>query len=88
MTTMTKYRHVPHFRDANKLVDQVWKDNEAVKRAMLNCMICCICAFGDRYGIREFVVISPGTNCEAIISESKCNLLLSSISISLANSGW
>uniref|UniRef100_A0A671VIU6 Rab3 GTPase-activating protein catalytic subunit n=1 Tax=Sparus aurata TaxID=8175 RepID=A0A671VIU6_SPAAU len=60
---------------------------EAVKRAMLNCMICCICAFGDRYGIREFVVISPGTNCEAIISESKCNLLLSSISISLANSG-
>lgn len=39
------------------------------------------------YGIREFVVITPGTNCEAIISESKCNLLLSSISISLANSG-
>ncbi|XP_063337894.1 rab3 GTPase-activating protein catalytic subunit isoform X1 [Pelmatolapia mariae] len=39
------------------------------------------------FGIREFVVISPGTNCEAIISESKCNLLLSSISISLANSG-
>ncbi|XP_026033287.1 rab3 GTPase-activating protein catalytic subunit-like [Astatotilapia calliptera] len=40
------------------------------------------------FGIREFVVISPGTNCEAVISESKCNLLLSSISISLANSGW
>uniref|UniRef100_A0A671VNB0 Rab3 GTPase-activating protein catalytic subunit n=1 Tax=Sparus aurata TaxID=8175 RepID=A0A671VNB0_SPAAU len=67
--------------------DMLEEDNEAVKRAMLNCMICCICAFGDRYGIREFVVISPGTNCEAIISESKCNLLLSSISISLANSG-
>ncbi|KAG7280169.1 hypothetical protein CRUP_037753, partial [Coryphaenoides rupestris] len=39
------------------------------------------------YGIREFLVISPGANCEAIISESKCNLLLSSVSISLANSG-
>ncbi|XP_028991028.1 rab3 GTPase-activating protein catalytic subunit isoform X2 [Betta splendens] len=39
------------------------------------------------YGVREFVVITPGANCEAIISESKCNLLLSSISISLANSG-
>ncbi|KAK2910702.1 hypothetical protein Q8A73_008417 [Channa argus] len=39
------------------------------------------------YGLREFLVITPGTNCEAIISESKCNLLLSSISISLANSG-
>ncbi|XP_046902432.1 rab3 GTPase-activating protein catalytic subunit isoform X1 [Hypomesus transpacificus] len=39
------------------------------------------------YGMREFVVISPGANCEAIISESKCNLLFSSISISLANTG-
>ncbi|XP_034042016.1 rab3 GTPase-activating protein catalytic subunit [Thalassophryne amazonica] len=39
------------------------------------------------YGMREFLVITPGTSCEAIISESKCNLLLSSISISLANSG-
>lgn len=41
-----------------------------------------------RYGIREFLVVTPGANCEAIISESKCNLLLSSISICLANSGW
>ncbi|XP_074519862.1 rab3 GTPase-activating protein catalytic subunit isoform X2 [Halichoeres trimaculatus] len=39
------------------------------------------------YGIQEFVIISPGANCEAIISESKCNLLLSSVSIALANSG-
>ncbi|XP_056889603.1 rab3 GTPase-activating protein catalytic subunit isoform X2 [Takifugu flavidus] len=39
------------------------------------------------YGVQEFVVISPGSNCEAIISESKCNLLLSSISIALSNSG-
>ncbi|KAJ8351603.1 hypothetical protein SKAU_G00230790 [Synaphobranchus kaupii] len=39
------------------------------------------------YGVREFVVISPGANCEAVISESKCNLLLSSVSISLANTG-
>lgn len=42
----------------------------------------------DRYGIQEFVVIAPGSNCEAIISESKCKLLLSSISIALSNSGW
>ncbi|XP_052004436.1 rab3 GTPase-activating protein catalytic subunit isoform X2 [Xyrauchen texanus] len=39
------------------------------------------------YGVREFLVISPGANCEAIISESKCNLLLSSVSIALANTG-
>ncbi|KAM6897052.1 rab3 GTPase-activating protein catalytic subunit [Xenentodon cancila] len=39
------------------------------------------------FGLREFVVITPGANCEAIISESKCNLLLSSISVSLANTG-
>ncbi|KAK6315385.1 hypothetical protein J4Q44_G00149140 [Coregonus suidteri] len=40
------------------------------------------------YGMCEFVVISPGTSCEAVISESKCNLLLSSVSISMANTGW
>ncbi|KAF7709908.1 rab3 GTPase-activating protein catalytic subunit isoform X2 [Silurus meridionalis] len=39
------------------------------------------------YGVREFVVISPGANCEAIVSESKCNLLLSSVSIALGNTG-
>lgn len=44
--------------------------------------------FCRRFGVREFVVISPGTNCEAIVSESKCNLLLSSVSIALANTGW
>ena len=48
----------------------------------------CVCVCAGRYGMREFVVISPGANCEAIISESKCNLLFSSISISLANTGW
>ncbi|MGH0148992.1 UNVERIFIED_CONTAM: hypothetical protein FKN15_021176 [Acipenser sinensis] len=39
------------------------------------------------YGVREFVVISPGANNDAIISESKCNLLLSSVSIALGNTG-
>ncbi|XP_043086418.1 LOW QUALITY PROTEIN: rab3 GTPase-activating protein catalytic subunit-like [Puntigrus tetrazona] len=39
------------------------------------------------FGVREFVVISPGANCEAVVSESKCNLLLSSVSIALANTG-
>ncbi|XP_041431611.1 rab3 GTPase-activating protein catalytic subunit isoform X1 [Xenopus laevis] len=38
------------------------------------------------YGLREFVVISPGAN-DAVISESKCNLLLSSVSIALGNTG-
>ncbi|XP_042611116.1 rab3 GTPase-activating protein catalytic subunit isoform X2 [Cyprinus carpio] len=39
------------------------------------------------FGVREFLVISPGANCEAVVSESKCNLLLSSVSIALANTG-
>nr|XP_015213851.1 PREDICTED: rab3 GTPase-activating protein catalytic subunit isoform X3 [Lepisosteus oculatus] len=39
------------------------------------------------YGLREFVVISPGANSDAVISESKCSLLLSSIAISLGNTG-
>ncbi|XP_075465641.1 rab3 GTPase-activating protein catalytic subunit isoform X2 [Ascaphus truei] len=38
------------------------------------------------YGMREFVVITPAAN-DAVISESKCNLLLSSISIALGNTG-
>ncbi|XP_063789852.1 rab3 GTPase-activating protein catalytic subunit isoform X2 [Pseudophryne corroboree] len=38
------------------------------------------------YGLREFVVVSPAAN-DAVISESKCNLLLSSVSIALGNTG-
>ncbi|XP_078408592.1 rab3 GTPase-activating protein catalytic subunit isoform X5 [Cetorhinus maximus] len=39
------------------------------------------------YGLREFVVISPAASSDAVISESKCNILLSSISIALGNTG-
>ncbi|XP_039198299.1 rab3 GTPase-activating protein catalytic subunit isoform X2 [Crotalus tigris] len=39
------------------------------------------------YGLRELVVIAPATNIEAVLSESKCNLLLSSVSIALGNTG-
>uniref|UniRef100_A0A8C8R4W1 Rab3 GTPase-activating protein catalytic subunit n=1 Tax=Pelusios castaneus TaxID=367368 RepID=A0A8C8R4W1_9SAUR len=39
------------------------------------------------YGLREFVIIAPASNHDAILSESKCNLLLSSISIALGNTG-
>ncbi|KAG8432237.1 hypothetical protein GDO86_016757 [Hymenochirus boettgeri] len=39
-----------------------------------------------RYGLREFVIISPSAN-DAVISESKCNLLLSSVSVALGNTG-
>ncbi|NWU78467.1 RB3GP protein, partial [Onychorhynchus coronatus] len=39
------------------------------------------------YGLREFVVIAPAANNEAVVSESKCNLLLSSVSIALGNTG-
>ncbi|XP_072301479.1 rab3 GTPase-activating protein catalytic subunit [Eucyclogobius newberryi] len=38
------------------------------------------------FGLREFVVLSPGAHCEAVVSESRCNLLLSSVSIALQNS--
>ncbi|XP_061464911.1 rab3 GTPase-activating protein catalytic subunit isoform X2 [Rhineura floridana] len=39
------------------------------------------------YGLREFVVIAPAANNDAVLSESKCNLLLSSVSIALGNTG-
>ncbi|KAB1278837.1 Rab3 GTPase-activating protein catalytic subunit, partial [Camelus dromedarius] len=41
----------------------------------------------NRYGLREFVVIAPAANNDAVLSESKCNLLLSSVSIALGNTG-
>ncbi|XP_051884475.1 rab3 GTPase-activating protein catalytic subunit isoform X2 [Pristis pectinata] len=39
------------------------------------------------YGLREFVIIAPAATNDAVISESKCNILLSSISIALGNTG-
>eukprot|EP00069_Balaena_mysticetus_P013551 bmy_22082T0 len=36
-----------------------------------------------RYGLREFVVIAPAANNDAVLSESKCNLLLSSVQVPL-----
>ncbi|KAK2560352.1 Rab3 GTPase-activating protein catalytic subunit [Acropora cervicornis] len=38
------------------------------------------------YGLKEFVVISPAEDAEAVITESKCQLLLSSIGIAATNS--
>ena len=41
-----------------------------------------------RYGLKEFLVISPAEDAEAVDSESKCHLLLSSIGIAANNSKW
>jgi len=49
---------------------------------------CLFSALSLRYGLREFVVIAPAANNDAVLSESKCNLLLSSVSIALGNTGW
>uniref|UniRef100_S4RHY6 Rab3 GTPase-activating protein catalytic subunit n=1 Tax=Petromyzon marinus TaxID=7757 RepID=S4RHY6_PETMA len=38
-------------------------------------------------GLRNFVIIAPSAASEAVITESKCNLLLSSVSIALGNTG-
>lgn len=40
------------------------------------------------YGLREFIVISPSGNTEAITSEDKLKLLLSSAAIALNNTQW
>ena len=42
----------------------------------------------NRYGLKEFLVIHPAEDTEAVDSESKCHLLLSSISIAATNSKW
>ena len=41
-----------------------------------------------RYGLKEFLVIYPAEDTEAVNTESKCHLLLSSISIAATNSKW
>ena len=38
--------------------------------------------------MKEFVVIHPAEDTEAVDSESKCHLLLSSIGIAATNSKW
>ena len=38
------------------------------------------------YGLKEFLVLSPSVENAAITSESRCHLLLSSVSMALANS--
>lgn len=45
-----------------------------------------ICTY--RYGLKEFLVIHPAEDTEAVDSESKCHLLLSSIGIAATNSKW
>jgi len=47
-----------------------------------------IFAFFNRYGVKEFLVIHPAEDTEAVDSESKCHLLLSSIGIAATNSKW
>jgi hypothetical protein len=38
--------------------------------------------------MKEFLVLSPSVENAAITSESRCHLLLSSISMALANAKW
>ena len=42
----------------------------------------CLCRW---YGLRDFVVLAPASNMEDILSESRANLLMSSIAIALHN---
>ena len=55
---------------------------------LLFAFVCLFVYLFFRYGLREFVVIAPAANNDAVLSESKCNLLLSSVSIALGNTGW
>lgn len=44
--------------------------------------------FVFRYGLKEFLVIAPAGDAEIIDNESKCHLLLSSVSIAATNTKW
>ena len=40
------------------------------------------------YGLREFLILSPKRNNDAITDEDRANLLLSSTAIAVSNVGW
>ena len=40
------------------------------------------------YGLRDFIILAPDADFDAITSESKANILLSSIAISIHNTRW
>lgn len=41
-----------------------------------------------RYGLGEFVLITPDEGVESLTSQAQAKLMLSSISVALANTGW
>ncbi|XP_013910503.1 PREDICTED: rab3 GTPase-activating protein catalytic subunit [Thamnophis sirtalis] len=87
---------VTHHYLAQKSTDKNAKDElvEDVLPVAMQDLLCMNNDFPPRahclvrwYGLRELVVIAPAANNEAVLSESKCNLLLSSVSIALGNTG-
>lgn len=41
-----------------------------------------------RYGLGEFLLISPDEGVESLTSQAQAKLMLSSVSVALANTGW
>nr|XP_045004574.1 rab3 GTPase-activating protein catalytic subunit isoform X2 [Jaculus jaculus] len=87
---------VTHHYLVQESTDKEGKDEEledAIPQAMQD-LLCMNNDFPPRahclvrwYGLREFVVIAPAAHSDAVLSESKCNLLLSSVSMALGNTG-
>ncbi|XP_077873432.1 rab3 GTPase-activating protein catalytic subunit isoform X6 [Ictidomys tridecemlineatus] len=87
---------VTHHYLVQESVDKEGKDEileDAIPQSMQD-LLCMNNDFPPRahclvrwYGLREFVVIAPAAHSDAVLSESKCNLLLSSVSIALGNTG-
>ncbi|KAH3750754.1 hypothetical protein DPMN_185285 [Dreissena polymorpha] len=41
-----------------------------------------------RYGLQDFVTLTPASNVGAVLGESKLKILLSSVNIALTDAGW
>ena len=65
------------------------------------CLIACIrsgvvfsvdlvisCVRNDRYGVKQFVLLSPDEGVECLTSQAQAKLMLSSISIAISNTQW
>ena len=45
----------------------------------------CLCRY---YGLRDFVTMQPAPNMDDIMTESRANLLMSSVAIAINNTAW
>ena len=69
---------------AENVIPTAWMDMLSVENDFPSRAHCLV----RWYGLRDFLILAPDADFDAITSESKVNIVLSSIAIALHNTGW